>query len=96
MIRTFASKTARDIYDGTNSRYARKIPSELHNKIQRLFDQINAAIRVEILRTPPCNHLEKLSGKLQDFWSIRINDQWRIIFRWEEGDAIDIDIIDYH
>ncbi|KAF0143504.1 MAG: proteic killer suppression protein [Nitrospirae bacterium] len=96
MIRTFASKTARDIYDGINSRYARKIPSELHGKIQRLLDQINAVIEVETLRIPPSNHLEKLSGKLKDFWSIRINDQWRIIFRWEKGDAIDVDIIDYH
>lgn len=96
MIRSFASKTAQDIYDGVNSRYARKIQSELYEKIRILFDQINAAIRIDTLRIPPGNHLEKLSGDLKGFWSLRVNDQWRIIFRWEEGNALDIDIVDYH
>jgi len=96
VIRSFSTKTAQDIYDGVNSRYARKIPGELHTKIQRLLDQINAVTKVDTLKMPPGNHLEKLSGNLKGFWSLRINDQWRIIFRWEEGDALDIDIIDYH
>ena len=96
MIRTFASKTVRDIYDGENSRFARKIPSELHDKIRRLLDQLNAVERVETLRIPPNNRLKKLSGKLKEFWSLRINDQWRIIFRWEDGNSFEVDIIDYH
>lgn len=96
MIRSFASKAAQDIYDGVNSRYARKVQSELHEKIRRLFDQINVAVRIDTLRIPPGNHLEKLSGDLKGLWSIRVNDQWRIIFRWEEGNAMDIDIVDYH
>jgi proteic killer suppression protein len=96
MIRTFVDKTAQDIYNGINSRYSRKISSELHGKIQRLLDKINAVVEVETLRIPPSNHLERLSGKLKDFWSIRINNQWRIVFRWEKGDAIDVSIIDYH
>lgn len=96
MIRNFASKTAQDVFDGTKSRYARKLPQELHDKACRLFDQINAVTRVEELRVPPSNHLEKLTGDLKDKWSLRINIQWRIIFRWSSGEAIDVDIVDYH
>jgi len=91
-----ASKTAQDIYDGVNSRHARKVSVELHPKVQRLFDQINAAVVVETLKRPPGNRLEKLKGKLEGFWSLRINDQWRIVFRWKDGDALDVDIVDYH
>jgi proteic killer suppression protein len=96
MIRNIASKTAQDIYDGVNSRHARKIPVELHSKAQRLLDQLNAVVAVEILRSPPGNRLEKLRSALEGVWSLRINDQWRIIFRWEDGDALDVDIVDYH
>ena len=96
MIRNLASKTAQDIYDGVNSRHARKFPSELHAKAQRLMDQINVAVVVETLKAPPGNRLEKLKGDWEGFWSIRINDQWRVVFRWEAGDALDVDIIDYH
>jgi len=96
MIRSFQSKTAQDIYDGVNSRYARKIPIELHPKCQRLFDQLNAATRAETLNVPPSNRLEKLSGNLKGYWSIRVNKQWRVIFKWEEGEALSVDVLDYH
>ena len=96
MIRNLTSKTAQDIYDGENSRYARKIPRELHAKAQRLLDQLNAAVEVNTLKSPPGNRLERLKGEWEGFWSLRINDQWRIVFRWEEGDAFDVDITDYH
>lgn len=96
MIRNFKSKTAQDIYDGTLSRHAKRIPIELHSKIRRLFDQINAVSKIETLRIPPSNNLEKLKGNLLGYWSIRINKQWRIIFRWEDSLAVDVDIIDYH
>jgi toxin HigB-1 len=96
MIRNVASKAAQDIYDGVNSRHARKLPRELHAKIQRLLDQLNAAVAVETLKAPPGNRLEKLKGDWEGFWSLRINDQWRIVFRWEDGDALDVDIVDYH
>ena len=96
MIRNFKNKIAQDIFDGENSRLARSIPMGLHPKIQRLFDQINAVSQVEILRIPPSNHLEKLKGDLKDYWSLRINRQWRIIFKWQNGDALDVEIIDYH
>ena len=69
---------------------------ELHAKIRRLFDQINAAKQVETLKNPPSNRLEKLQGNLKGYWSIRINIQWRIIFQLENGEAYNVDIVDYH
>jgi proteic killer suppression protein len=96
MIRNFANKTAQDVYDGINSPNARKLPLELHGKARRLLDQLNVAITLQVLRAPPGNRLEKLIGKLQDFWSLRINDRYRIIFRWDGNDALDVKIIDYH
>ena len=96
MIRNFTSKTAQDIYDGENSRPARKIPRELHAKIQRLLDQLNAAVAVEVLKSPPGNRLERLKGDWAGFWSLRINDQWRICFVWTERGPSRVEIVDYH
>ena len=96
MIKNIASKITEDIYHGINSRYARQISSELHGKICRLLDQLDAVTQVETLRIPPSNRLEKLKGKLSDYWSLRINKQWRIIFKWQDGNAYDVEIVDYH
>lgn len=96
MIKNFADKITRDVFDGTNSRYSRKLPLKLHPKAQRLLDQINAAPSIDFLRVPPGNKLEKLSGDLEGSWSLRINIQWRIVFRWENNDAFDVKIVDYH
>lgn len=96
MIKNFASQTAQDIYNGVNSRYSRKLPRELHARAQRLLDQINAAPSLEFLSVPPGNRLEKLSGDLIGCWSLRINDRWRIIFRYEANDFYDVRIMDYH
>ena len=81
MIKNIAGKTTQDIYDGANSKNARHVPRELHAKARRLLDQINAAASLSFLNIPPGNRLEKLSGNYKGWWSIRINDQWRIIFR---------------
>ncbi len=96
MIRNIAGKATQDIYDGVNSRRARSVPRKLHRKAIRLLDQINAAPTLEFLRTPPSNRLEKLRGDWTGYWSLRINDQWRIVFRWEGNDAVDEEIVDYH
>lgn len=96
MLKNLADKTTQDIYDGINSRQARKLPRELHDKARRLLDQINAAPKLEMLRIPPSNRLEKLKGDRAGFWSLRINDQWRIVFRWQGQDALDVQVIDYH
>ncbi len=96
MIRNFKSKVSQDVYDGVSRRYSRKIPEIFHLKIRRLFDQLNAAKKVETLRIPPSNRLEKLTGNLNGYWSLRINKQWRIIFKWKFNDAFDVDVVDYH
>ena len=96
MIRSFRSKCAQDIFDGDNSRYARKLPSHLQGKAYRLMDQLNVVREVQELKVPPGNRLEKLKGDLKDFWSIRINDQWRLIFVWKGMHAFEVDIVDYH
>ena len=96
MLKNLADKVTQDIYDGINSRQARKLPHELHDKARRLLDQINAATKLDMLRITPSNRLEKLKGDRIGFWSLRINDQWRIIFRWQGHDALDVQVIDYH
>ena len=96
MIRNFASKCAQDVFDGVNSRYSRKLPIHLHKKAERLLDQLNAITKVKTLRIPPSNNLEKLEGNLKEFWSLRINQQWRIIFKWEDDEVKEVDIVDYH
>ncbi len=96
MIRNFKTKKSQDIYDGVNSRAARKVPRELHPKVQRLFDQLNAATMIDTLKVPPSNRVEKLSGNYADYWSLRVNKQWRVIFKWKNSEAMDIDVLDYH
>lgn len=96
MIRNFKTQIAQDVFDGVSSRYSRKIPRGLHKKTQFLLDQLNAVTCVETLAIPPSNRLKKLTGDLKGFWSLRINQQWRIIFRWQNGNAEAVDVIDYH
>lgn len=96
MIRNLVGKMTRDIYDGVESRQARKLPKELWDKARRLLDQMNAAPSAQFLRIPPSNRLEKLRGRLGGFWSLRINDRWRIVFQWEGTDALNVEILDYH
>ncbi|MBI1860460.1 MAG: type II toxin-antitoxin system RelE/ParE family toxin [Deltaproteobacteria bacterium] len=96
MIKSIKSKTTQDIFDGLNSKEARKLPGELHKKAWRLLDLMNGASRLEDLKIPPGNRLEALSGNLKGFHSVRINDQWRIVFRWKDGNAEDVEIVDYH
>ncbi len=60
------------------------------------MDQLNAAPTLDFLKIPPSNRLEKLRGDLRDYWGLRINDQYRLIFRWEGNDALDVEICDYH
>ena len=96
MIRTFGNKTAEDIYNGVASKEARKLPRELHGGAVRKLDMIDAAIDVTDLRVPPGNHLEKLKGDRSGQYSIRINDQYRICFHFDQGNATNVEIVDYH
>lgn len=93
MIQSFGDKRTRAIYNGDT---LRDFPPDLiRNAVIRL-EQLNYVDRVESLRIPPSNRLEKLRGKGKAFWSIRINDQWRIIFKWTDAGPTDVQIIDYH
>lgn len=96
MIRTLGSRATQDIWDGENTAAARKFPREIWSTAQRKLDMIQAAHDLIDLRVPPGNRLERLKGKLKDLHSIRINDQFRVIFKWTQGAADEVEIIDYH
>lgn len=97
MIHTFANRGTEDIFNGDNTKQARSIlPANLFGQARRKLDMINAAEEVKDLREPPGNRLEQLKGHLKGFHSIRINEQWRIIFRWTSKGAEVVEIIDYH
>ena len=93
MLRSFGSKETEKIWNGVRSS---KIPPEIQKIGRRKLRMINNSIDLKDLRIPPSNRLEKLSGNRKDFHSIRINDQWRIIFIWEAGHALQVEIVDYH
>ena len=78
------------------TRATRAFPSELRRSARRKLLYLHEATSLTDLRVPPGNRLERLKGDLEDFHSIRINDQWRVVFRWGEGNAYDVQIIDYH
>jgi proteic killer suppression protein len=93
MIVSFGSKETEKIWEGER---VKTVPSEIQNTGRRKLRMINNSQNISDLRIPPSNRLEKLSGKLKDFYSIRINDQWRIIFKWNSGSAFEVKIINYH
>ena len=93
MIRRFGDIETESICKGKKSK---KLPATIQNVARRKLRMIEAAKVVEDLRIPPGNHLEKLVGNLDGFYSIRINDQWRIVFKFENGDAENVRITDYH
>ena len=96
MIKSFKGKCAYDIYHGYNTKTTRAFPSQLIRVAGEKLDIIEAAEQLTDLRVPPGNRLEALKGDLKGKHSIRINKQWRIVFRWSNGDAEDVEIIDYH
>ena len=96
MIVSFGDKATRDVFDGTDSRDARSIPKQLWGVASRKLDMLNAAQDLMDLKAPPANHLEKLKGALVGFWSIRVNGQYRVIFKFTNGKAEQVRIVDYH
>jgi proteic killer suppression protein len=96
MIRSLADDTTTDIWNGVNSKAARKIPRTVWPVIQRKLDQIDSVTTLDALRVPPGNRLHRLVEELAEFHAIRVNDQYRIIFRFERGDAFDVRCTDYH
>ncbi len=93
MIQSWANTETEEIWNGF---FVRKLPNEIQRIAKRKLVHIHAAKVINDLRVPPGNKLEKLSGDREGFWSIRINDQWRICFRWENGNAFDVEVVDYH
>jgi len=92
MIRSFRDKKAEALF---NDEVVREFQS-FARRAKLKLEAVNAASRLEDLKVPPSNRLEKLKGDLKQFHSIRINDQWRIVFIWRDGDAHDVAIVDYH
>jgi len=96
VIRSFADDTTQDIWDGRNSRAARRIPIELWPVVRRKLDQIDAASKLEDLRVPPGNRLHPLAAERAGFHAIRVNDQYRVVFRFAAPDAHEVCCTDYH
>ncbi|MFN4874465.1 MAG: type II toxin-antitoxin system RelE/ParE family toxin [Akkermansiaceae bacterium] len=93
MIESFGDSATENIYRGLR---VRGLPGDIQERARRKLRMINQARIVEDLQIPPGNRLEQLKGNLNEFWSIRINQQWRIIFRWKDGTKQKVTIIDYH
>lgn len=93
MIKTFGDSETEKIWRGKRSA---KLPSEIHRRAFSKLLIINSAESEEDLRIPPGNKFEHLLGKLKDYCSIRINDQWRILFKFQNNEAYEVKIVDYH
>jgi len=93
VIRSFRCPETERIFNLVRSR---RLPSDIQQVALRKLRMLNRAVSIDDLRIPPANRLEKLVGKLSGTWSIRVNDQWRVCFRWSDGHASDVEIVDYH
>ena len=96
MIASFGNRATSDLYHGISSSQVRRLPLQIIESAIYKLDILNAAQLLDDLKSPPGNRLEALKGDFKGFHSIRINAQWRIVFRWQSSDAYDVQIIDYH
>ena len=93
MIKSFTESETEKVF---SRQFSRKLPGDILAVALRKLRMLNNAHAINDLRSPPANRLEKLSGDREGQHSIRINDQWRVCFRWEDGDAYEVEIVDYH
>lgn len=93
MIKTFGDKETDKIWNGLRSK---KLPHEIQDIARRKLRMLHNSQDIHDLRIPPSNRLEKLKGDLQEYYSIRVNNQWRIIFQWISNDAYEVQLVDYH
>jgi toxin HigB-1 len=93
MIRSFRNRETERIWQG---RQSRKLPGDVQDRALRKLRQLDASLTLEDLRNPPGNRLEALKADRAGQWSIRVSSQWRICFRWSDGEAHDVEIVDYH
>ena len=96
MIASFGDRATEDLYHGRKSKATRRLPADIVSVALRKLDMLNAALVLQDLASPPGNRLEALRGSLKGHHSIRVNDQWRLVFRWTAGEAHGVRIIDYH
>lgn len=96
MITSFGNQLAEDLFDDRKSRHVRAFPPELHRIARRKLLYLHDASGLKDLHVPPGNRLEALRGNLLGFYGIRINDQWRVVFQFDRGNAYNVQIIDYH
>lgn len=96
MILSFRDEATAALYHGKDIRHIRRIPPNIISVALRKLDMLNAAYRLNDLREPPGNRLELLKGELAGYDSIRVNEQWRIVFRWEDNSAHEVSLTDYH
>ena len=96
MIASFGDRATEDLYHGLRTRRVRRFPQETWRTACRKLDMIEFAHVLRDLAAPPGNRLEALRGKLRGYHSIRVNDQWRVIFQWRRGAAHNVAVVDYH
>ena len=96
MIESFGDRATEDLFHGRNTTRVRRLPNQILNATLNKLDVLNAAHKIQDLRKPPSNRLEILKGDLKGFYSIRVNNQWRIIFRWSDSGATHVSLVDYH
>ena len=96
VIVSFGDDGTSDLFHGTNSARLRRFPPDVQRRALRKLDMLNAASHINDMRVPPANRLEKLAGDLEGFWSVRVNEQWRIIFKWTGETAAEVRLVDYH
>ncbi|MBW2497702.1 MAG: type II toxin-antitoxin system RelE/ParE family toxin [Deltaproteobacteria bacterium] len=96
MIASFGDRGTADLYHGRRTARVRRLPTDVVRTAVRKLDLLNAAHALLDLRSPPGNRLELLRGDWDGFHSIRVNDQWRLVFRWADGQALDVQLVDYH
>ena len=96
MIVSFGDKATEAVFDGTPIRLLKRFPADVIRQATVKLDYLNGASDLIDLEKPPGNRLESLKGNLRGFHSIRVNDQWRIVFRWQGTDACDVRLMDYH
>ncbi len=96
MIQSFGNRLAEDLFDDKHNRVTRRIPDALRRAARRKLLYLYDAAELKDLRIPPGNRLEALKGDRKGSYSIRINDQWRVVFRWKNNAAHEVQVIDYH
>ena len=96
MIASFADEATEALFHGEVGKVIRRLPPKVRSAAIRKLDMLNAARELRDLRAPPGNRLEALQGDLKGKHSIRVYEQWRLVFRWESGDAHEVEIVDYH